>query len=63
MTKEQFYSEYVISEQMKKRLDHLLELEIAEAIADHDRAILADIDFGYDLEMVKGKIINKSYTP
>jgi hypothetical protein len=45
----------------QSELEEDLALVIQTAIAEHDKAILDDIDFGYDLEMIKGKLINKSY--
>ena len=44
-------------------LDSYLDDLIQTAIDDRERAILDDIEFGYDLEMIKGKLINKSYQP
>lgn len=42
-----------------KELDSIIQT----AIEKRERAILDDIDFGYSAEMIKGKIINKAYTP
>lgn len=44
-------------------LDALYDRIVSEAIAEHDKAIIDDIDFGYSADMIKGKLINKSYEP
>jgi len=70
MTKQEFIEKYTDYEfisawevdpvkEMKKDLDALIQT----AINEHEAAILDDIEFGYDLEMIKGKLINKSYQP